>query len=130
MYSADPAAKDATIRRFVRRVGPENLDRLFALRAADIAGSGLPKRDDANERYEERVRAVTAQRPPLGVTDLAIGGDDVVAALVARGVLAPGTRGGPEVGRILRELLDRVTDDPSVNEPAALLAIVDELAKQ
>jgi tRNA nucleotidyltransferase (CCA-adding enzyme) len=130
MYSADPAAKDATIRRFVRRVGPENLDRLFALRAADIAGSGLPKRDDANERYEERVRAVTAQRPPLGVTDLALGGGDVVAALVARGVLAPGSRGGPEVGRILRELLDRVTEDPSVNERPALLAIVDELATQ
>jgi tRNA nucleotidyltransferase (CCA-adding enzyme) len=130
MYSADPSAKDATIRRFVRRVGPENLDRLFALRAADIAGSGLPKRDDANERFEERVRAVTAQRPPLGVADLAIGGEDVIAELVARGVLASGSRGGPQVGRILRELLDRVTDDPAVNDRAALLALVGELATQ
>jgi hypothetical protein len=71
---------------------------------------------------------VTAQRPPLGVADLAIGGEDVIAELVARGVLKSGSRGGPEVGRILRELLDRVTDDPAVNDRAALLALVDELA--
>jgi hypothetical protein len=119
--------KDATARRFVRRVGAENVDRLFALRAADIAGSGLPKRDDSNERYEQRVREVSAQRPPLAVTDLAIGGSDVIAALIERGVLPAGSRGGPQVGVMLQALLERVMDDPSVNDPATLLGIVAEL---
>jgi hypothetical protein len=64
------------------------------------------------------------------VADLAIGGEDVIAELVARGVLEAGSRGGPEVGRILRVLLDRVTDDPALNDRAALLALVDELAPQ
>ena len=41
MYSADPEAQDKTLRRFVRRVGVENVERLFALRWADIGGSGL-----------------------------------------------------------------------------------------
>ncbi len=72
---------------------------------------------------------MTAQRPPLGVADLAIGGEDVIAEPASRGayfeIRLPR---GPEVGRILRELLDRVTDDPAVNDRAALLALVDELA--
>ncbi len=68
MYSADPDAQDRTLRRFIRRIGPAHLDRLFALRWADIAGSGLPKRDDSNERFEARVAAVLAERPAFGVT--------------------------------------------------------------
>jgi putative nucleotidyltransferase with HDIG domain len=43
MYSADPEAQDKTIRRFVRRIGPQHLSRQFGLRRADIVGSGLPK---------------------------------------------------------------------------------------
>ncbi|MGH7729385.1 MAG: CCA tRNA nucleotidyltransferase, partial [Vulcanimicrobiaceae bacterium] len=49
MYAADPEHSDAALRRFIRRVGRERLGRQFALRAADVVGSGLPKRDDRNE---------------------------------------------------------------------------------
>ncbi|MGH7707253.1 MAG: CCA tRNA nucleotidyltransferase [Vulcanimicrobiaceae bacterium] len=126
MYAADPEFADATIRRFVRRVGPEYLDRQFALRAADVAGSGLPKRDDGNERFQDRVRQILAQRPPFSVRDLAIGGSEVLAALIAAGRLPIGSRGGPQVGRILRELFERVTDDPALNEHARLLDLVKE----
>jgi putative nucleotidyltransferase with HDIG domain len=42
MYAADRDAPDKTLRRFVRRIGPEHLARQFALRWADIRGSGLP----------------------------------------------------------------------------------------
>ncbi|MGP6158054.1 MAG: CCA tRNA nucleotidyltransferase [Vulcanimicrobiaceae bacterium] len=124
MYAADPSQSDATLRRFIRRVGPENLERQFALRAADIVGSGLPKRSDVNERFQERVREVLAQRPALSVRDLAISGDDVIAALVAGGGLPRGSKGGPEVGGVLRTLLERVVDDPHVNERETLLAML------
>src|SRR5208283_2304366 len=55
MYVQDPALSDAAIRRFIRRIGPANLQRQFAVRHADIVGSGLAKRDDSNERFEARV---------------------------------------------------------------------------
>jgi tRNA nucleotidyltransferase/poly(A) polymerase len=129
MYVADPAVKDATIRRFIRRIGPEHLDRLFALRAADIAGSGLPKRDDSNERYQARVYEVASAKPPLSVKDLAVTGSDVVALLKEAGALAPSSSGGPAVGRILGALLDRVVEDPAVNERAGLLAAAADLAR-
>jgi tRNA nucleotidyltransferase/poly(A) polymerase len=121
MYSADASLTDGAVRRFVRRVGPESLERQFALRAADVAGSGLPKRSDANERFEARVRSLLAMRPPLSVGDLAISGNDVIAELVSTELLPRGSRGGPLVGALLRELLEDVTDDPSRNDRGPLL---------
>jgi tRNA nucleotidyltransferase/poly(A) polymerase len=115
MYAADPGAEPKTVRRFIRRIGPEFLERQFALRAADVIGSGLPKRGEHNERFQELVARVAAERPPLSVRDLAIGGSEVIAALVDAGKLARGSRGGPEVGRVLQQLLEIVTDDPARN---------------
>jgi tRNA nucleotidyltransferase (CCA-adding enzyme) len=121
MYNADPDAQNNTLRRFVRRIGPDHLDRLFALRWADIAGSGLPKRQDDNERFEARIAAVLAEDPPFRIRDLAISGDDVIAMLVRAGLAAPGFRGDRRVGEVLHALFEEVTDDPSRNE-AGLLA--------
>ncbi|HEV2641613.1 MAG TPA: HD domain-containing protein [Candidatus Elarobacter sp.] len=121
MYSADPELQDTTLRRFIRRIGPEYLDRLFALRWADIDGSGLPKRDDSNERFEARIAAVLAEGPAFKIRDLAISGDDVVAMFVRRGLAAAGFRGDRRVGEVLHALFEEVTDDPSRNE-AGLLA--------
>jgi hypothetical protein len=108
------------VRRFVRRVGGDRLDDLFALRAADLAG-----RPEAEARLaqlaalRERVREVRESRPPLDTASLAIDGDQVMARL--------GIEPGRRVGEILRALLERVLEEPSLNEPERLLAIVDEL---
>jgi hypothetical protein len=123
MYAADPELEPRTLRRFIRRIGSDLLDRQFALRRADIVGSGLPERGDNNERFEERVRVVLAERPALSVRDLAVDGNDVIAALQAAGVAAS-SRGGPAVGVVLKALLERVTDDPATNERARLLDVL------
>jgi putative nucleotidyltransferase with HDIG domain len=120
MYAADPEAHDRTLRRFVRRIGLEHLERQFALRWADIRGSGLPKRDQSNEEFEARVHAVIAERPPFGIGDLAISGSDVIELLVRKGLAPPGFRGDARVGEVLRALFEEVTDDPSRNEPGLL----------
>lgn len=120
MYSADPELPDKTLRRFARRIGPEHLARLFALRAADIAGSGLPKRDDSNERFEARVAAVVAERPAFSVKDLALRGSDLIALFERKGLAPSGFRGDRRVGQVLQALFEEVTDDPSRNEPGLL----------
>ncbi len=121
MYAADAEAQDRALRRFVRRIGPEHLARLFALRHADIEGSGLPKREGENERFEARVAAVLAERPAFSVRDLAIGGGEVIALFERKGLAASGFRGDRRVGEVLSALFEEVTDDPSRNE-AGLLA--------
>ncbi len=123
MYASGPELGDAAVRKFIRRVGPANITRQFGLRHADIAGSGLPKRSDDNERFEARVRTALAAAPPLSLRDLAVSGADVIELAIALGRLPRGSRGGPIVGRILAGLLDRVTDDPSSNQRAVLLAL-------
>jgi len=120
MYSADPEAQDKTLRRFVRRIGPEHLPRLFALRWADIDGSGLPKRDDSNERFEARIAAVLAEGPAFSVRDLALSGSDVIGMFERKGLAASGFRGDRRVGEVLQALFEEVTDDPSRNEPGLL----------
>jgi tRNA nucleotidyltransferase/poly(A) polymerase len=125
MFAADPEMKDATIRRFIRRIGVNNIERLFDLRAADVAGSGLPKRGDHNERFHRRVREEIARKPAFSVGDLRVGGDDVIAALVARGEAPDGFRGDERVGAALRWLFEQVTDAPERNERISLLKLLD-----
>jgi tRNA nucleotidyltransferase (CCA-adding enzyme) len=111
------------VRRFLRRVGPEHVDEVFALRAADIAGFGRgddPEHEIAplRARVEEELRAAAALR----VSDLAIGGADVMQALA----LSP----GPKVGQVLARLLERVLDEPSLNTHEQLLALLPEVARE
>jgi len=126
MFSADPEMKDATIRRFIRRIGVDNIERLFDLRDADVAGSGLPKRGDHNERFHRRVREEIARKPAFSVADLHVGGADVIAALVSRGEAPPDFRGDERVGSALRWLFEQVTDAPERNERISLLKLLDQ----
>jgi len=109
-----------TVRRFIRRVGKENLEDLFALRAADVAARGRnedPEREIAAVR--QRVADALSQEAALKVTDLALRGADVMRIL--------GVPPGPRVGWILRQLLERVIEDPALNTPTGLDALVREL---
>ncbi len=126
MYSADPGLSDAGLRRFIRRVGPKNIEHLFDIRHADIRGSGLPERDGANLAFEARVRAEIARKPAFSIRELAIDGDDVIAALVRRGEAAPGFKGDERVGAALRWLFEQVTDEPERNERTLLLRILEQ----
>jgi tRNA nucleotidyltransferase (CCA-adding enzyme) len=116
MYGADPELQPKAVRRFINRIGPAHLERLFALRKADIVGSGLPKRSDDNERFEARVAQILAEKPPFTVRDLAVTGADVIELLVARRLAQPGFRGDKRVGATLAALFEEVVDDPTRNE--------------
>jgi putative nucleotidyltransferase with HDIG domain len=130
MYAADPDQSDSTIKRFINRIGPDLLDAQFALRHADKIASGLPQGRDLerNAQFERRVYDLLAQKPALEIKDLAVDGHDVLEAMAHAGV-GKDLKPGPEVGTILRELRDRVIDQPELNtkdrlgeEMAAIIA--------
>jgi tRNA nucleotidyltransferase (CCA-adding enzyme) len=129
---------DAAVRRFIRTVSRETDDRAlarmrverqFALRHCDRAGSGRPlsERQRENAAFEARVRAEMAKNPPLSPAALAIDGTDVIAAAVACGARKPGFRGDRIVGETLRSLLELVTEDPHLNERSRLLEATRDL---
>jgi tRNA nucleotidyltransferase (CCA-adding enzyme) len=59
--------------------------------------------------------------PVLDRSKLAIDGNDLMRDL--------GLRQGPELGRVLDALLERVIDDPTLNEPPTLLLLARELLR-
>jgi tRNA nucleotidyltransferase (CCA-adding enzyme) len=118
-YTADWS--DGAIRRFVRRVGGQDgLADLFALREGDVKGRGFGENPDAElGELRNRVAVVASADAALKVTDLKIDGRDVMRIL--------GIPPGREIGVILERLLERVLDDPSLNEREKLEAMVKEL---
>jgi tRNA nucleotidyltransferase (CCA-adding enzyme) len=113
---------DGAVRRFLRRVGTESLDDQFQLREADNAARGVESGDAGTlGELRARIDAVLARREAIAVQDLAVQGDDVMRAL--------GIGPGPEVGRALHALLDRVLEDPGLNERERLLALLGEMGR-
>ena len=117
LFPAEASA--AAVRRWIRRVGEENVWDLYRLHLADWRGN----RSRGSERplidRFRRVRAVLAARDALSVHDLAIGGQDLIAL---------GLPPGPLFGEVLAAALDRVVEDPALNSRERLLALVrDEL---
>lgn len=119
MFDYKSAWSDAAVRRFIRRVGLENIPDLFALRRADTAAMN----PDVNVGYlaelQERIDRVVAEENALNVKDLKIDGRDVMEALA----LPP----GPKIGKVLDALLEKVLDDPSLNTRETLLKLVGEI---
>ncbi|MBV9737684.1 MAG: HD domain-containing protein [Candidatus Eremiobacteraeota bacterium] len=126
MYSADSEITDAGVRRFIRRIGTDRLEQLFALRFADATGSGLPRREDGNARFEARVWEEIARKPAFSLRDVAVGGTDVIETMVRKGLAQPGFRGDARVGEALHWVFEQVTDRPERNERSCLLALLDE----
>jgi poly(A) polymerase/tRNA nucleotidyltransferase (CCA-adding enzyme) len=110
----------SAVRRFIRKVGLDNIQDLFELRRADNIGSGArsPRMyalDDLWARVQEEIERSSAFSP----SDLAIDGTDVMREL--------GIPPGPEVGRVIRAAFERVLDDPDLNAREPLLALVREI---
>jgi len=126
MYSADPNITDAGLRRFIRRIGPDRLQRQFSLRAADAIGSGLPRREDGNARFEARVWAEVERKPAFSVRDVAVSGEDVIEMMIRKGLVPHGFHGDARVGAALQWAFEQVTERPQRNERTCLLTLLDE----
>ena len=66
-------------------------------------------------QLQTAIAKIRAQNPPLALKDLAVKGDDLIAA---------GVRPGPEVGETLARLLEEVLEDPVRNTKDYLLSRV------
>ena len=118
MFSVSEFLTDAAIRRFIRRVGPENTTDMLDLRTADRLGSGVKETSWRHEEFKKRIIQVQAHTP--SVKDLKVNGRDVMKVL--------GIGPGPKVGQILDQLFEEIMETPSKNDREYLLKKVKELA--
>lgn len=110
----------SAVRRFIRNVGLDEIPLLFELRRADNIGSGSRGgRMYALDQLWLRVQEEIARANAFSPRDLKVNGSDLMVEL--------GIAQGPEVGRLIGELFERVTDDPDLNTRESLLALAREI---
>jgi hypothetical protein len=112
-----PDAPDAGIRRWLAHITPEYVNDFFRLRIALWRAYPTERGDrDLRERWR-RAREVLRRDPVLTLSRLAVDGSDLRAA---------GIEPGPRMGELLRALLARVIEEPSLNTKEQLLQLVRE----
>ena len=109
-HARAPLEPPAAVRRRLARIG-----RVHGEAAAELWHA----RDDEGIVLATEARAILTRRDPLAVGDLAIGGHDLQTEL--------GMAPGKAIGTTLAALLDRVLDDPTLDDRATLLALAREL---
>ncbi|OGZ99215.1 MAG: hypothetical protein A3G49_05600 [Candidatus Sungbacteria bacterium RIFCSPLOWO2_12_FULL_41_11] len=99
---------DASIRRLIRNIGPENMDDLVKVRICDRIGSGVPKAVPYRLRhFQYRVEKILREGEAVKVTMLKINGDDLKKLL--------NLSQGPKIGHILNALFEEALDDAAKN---------------
>jgi tRNA nucleotidyltransferase (CCA-adding enzyme) len=110
----------AAIRRWVRKVGTDNVKTICQLGRADIAGKGTDwavGRYETLDNLEKRISEMTINTPIATSTNmLAINGNDVMTEL--------GIGPSKAVGDKLKELLEHVTEHPEDNNRETLISIL------
>ena len=119
MFHYAPSWTDAAVRRFIVRVGKENIDDLFALRKADVFGlTGTYTEPNFLVEFTARIDNILKEEGAYSLKDLAVNGKDLMAI---------GIPAGKCLGLILHDLLETVLDDPDQNTKEMLLPIATAL---
>jgi len=113
--------RNASIKKFINRIGIDNLEYLFELQIADIKGSKEPHNFDNILKLKELVQEVLNKKEPLTVKDLNINGNDLIKL---------GIKPSKEMGNILNKLLETVLENPELNNKVVLLELVKNLQLQ
>jgi putative nucleotidyltransferase with HDIG domain len=118
MFTVDEHITDSAVRRFIRRVGFENVKDMIDLRIGDRLGGGTQTAEswrlkNFKERLEDQLH------PPFSINDMAIDGNDIMNILD----LEPGRK----VGEILQKLFIEVDEDLSKNNREYLIHRLEEL---
>lgn len=105
MFVYDPQMTDGAIRRFIRRVGKENIHDMMALRIGDRVGGGSKATSWRLTELQKRIGEQFYE--PLSLKDMNINGAEVMKILE----IPPSKK----VGEILNELFEEILDDSSKN---------------
>lgn len=105
-------AKTSTIKKFISRVGMENIDRLLELKKADLKAHSHAMDYTDIFNIEERIKNIISSKEPLSIKDLSISGKDIISL---------GINPGKEIGIILNKLLELVLENPDLNSKDKLI---------
>jgi len=119
MFHYDPKITDKAIRRFIKKVGLININKMIMLRIGDRVGGGSKATSWRLREMQERIGQVLYT--PMQISDLKIDGNDVMKIL--------NLKPGPKIGMVLKKLFDEVMDDSEKNEREYLLKRIKEIVR-
>ena len=110
---------DAAIRRFISNVGEEYIDDLFKIRIADANANPKSNFNPFEiEALQKRIAEVRSKDMALKITDLQVNGYDLESIGVPK---------GPQMGNILKALLEEVIENPALNTKEGLLDLANNI---
>jgi tRNA nucleotidyltransferase (CCA-adding enzyme) len=122
MFDYKQDLSDKAIRRFIKKIGTDNVDDLIKLRRADDIAHGWGKDfENQIEEFEKRIHAQIKTSSAFSLSDLAVNGHDVMNVL--------GLQPSPKVGQILNQLLEDVIENPEHNQRQMLIELLGKTEK-
>lgn len=123
MFAISPQTSDASLNRFIARIGRAVLPDLLELRRADIVATGRISGAtwEAWRLLTGRLEALVQNKSSAVINPLAVNGHDLMAALD----LPP----GPLLGQVLNHLAQLVMDEPDLNQRPILLELAGDYLK-
>lgn len=115
-HDDNPPVCERNVRRAVVRLGLEAYPAVFSVKRADILAQSDYRREEKLayvKEYEACYRRIMEKHQCLTLKELAVTGSDLIAA---------GMKPGPELGRVLKELLEIVLEEPRKNRKDYLLS--------
>lgn len=119
MFTVDEHITDAAVRRFIRRIGVENVKDMMDLRIGDRLGGGTQTAESWRLKLFKKRIEEQLQPAPFSISDLAIDGNDIMKEL--------NMKPGKSVGNLLKKLFEEVDEDLSKNTKTFLLQRIKEL---
>ncbi|EJO5347270.1 HD domain-containing protein [Clostridium botulinum] len=111
--------RTSSIKKFINKVGIDNLDDLFELQIADIKGSAKEYHSFNNVlNLKIKCEKILSEKQPLTIKDLDIDGHDLMNL---------GIKQGKEIGIMLNKLLDITLENPNLNNKEDLIKIVENI---
>jgi putative nucleotidyltransferase with HDIG domain len=118
MFSVDETVTEHAVRKFLRRVGVENVSDMIDLRIGDRLGSGTQTAESWRLiRFKDMIEKEL--NPPFSINDLAIDGTDIMTEL--------NIKPGKKIGEILKTLFEEVDQDLTLNTREYLINRIHEL---
>ena len=108
------------VRRWLARLGAEQLDWLIQLQLADMGSKANTCRAEYFHNIRLLITQIQEENACLHLRDLAVNGHDLMALGYS----------GKEIGNILNGLLEAVLEEKTENERSALLRLIPSLIQK
>lgn len=117
-FGLDGTVTKKTLRRALNQMGPDLFDDYAKLRRADMLGQSDYMQEKKQQDYRhllEMYREIREAQECLLIRDLKLDGKDLIAM---------GVQPGPDMGKILNDLLQQVLEEPQLNTKEKLKELV------